>query len=67
MTKAEADQAIADAERAGIDVNLIELSLVLTPEERWRRHDEALALATELRAAMLTRDDQVQPVAPSAR
>jgi hypothetical protein len=67
MTKTEADQAIADAERAGIDVNLIELSLALTPEERWKRHDAALALATELRTAMLIRDDSVRPVTPAAR
>jgi hypothetical protein len=67
MTQAEADHAIADAERAGIDVNLIELSLALTPEERWRRHDAALALATELRTAMLNRNDQLHRVAPAAR
>jgi hypothetical protein len=41
MTKAEADRAIADARAAGINIEMIEHNLRLTPEQRWRQHDEA--------------------------
>ena len=67
MTKAEADHAIEDARRAGIDVNLIELNLALTPGERWRQHDDALEMAMMLRNAMIARHEQVRPVDPAAR
>lgn len=42
MTQAEADHAIADARAAGINIEMIEHNLRLTPEQRWRQHDEAL-------------------------
>jgi hypothetical protein len=46
-----AAQIIAEAKAAGIDVEAIEHNLTLTPDERWRQHDAALALVLALRAA----------------
>jgi hypothetical protein len=43
------DQIIAEAEKAGIDFELIEHNLTLTPDERARQHDAALALMLELK------------------
>lgn len=45
------EQAIEDARIAGFDLNLIDRNLALTPEDRALRHDMALAMAQELRAA----------------
>ncbi|HTQ31825.1 MAG TPA: hypothetical protein VMI53_11505 [Opitutaceae bacterium] len=39
--------AIDEAEKAGFDLSLVEASLALTPEERARQHDQALALVLE--------------------
>ena len=39
---------IAEAEKAGFDLALIDASLALTYEQRARQHDKALALVLEL-------------------
>ena len=45
---ATATDAIADAERAGVDLSLIDLSLSCSYEQRAVQHEEALNLALEL-------------------
>ena len=45
------EKAIAEAERAGFDLSLVDSNLALTPEERLLRHDSALELVLEMRAA----------------
>jgi hypothetical protein len=42
---------IEAAERAGFDLSLLESNLNLSPEERLLRHDGALELVQEMRAA----------------
>jgi hypothetical protein len=44
------EKAIAEAERAGFDLSLIDSNLRLSYEERLLRHDAALAMVLELRA-----------------
>lgn len=51
MTADEARAAIAEAERAGHDLSLVDSNLRLPVEERLLRHDAALEFALELRAA----------------
>lgn len=48
MTKTP-EQIIAEAVQAGIDLELVEYNLTLSPEERARQHDGALELALELK------------------
>jgi hypothetical protein len=43
--QAEDEKAFEDAKRAGFDLNLIDLNLELTMDDRALRHDGALALA----------------------
>jgi len=40
-------QALEEARRAGLDLDLLDSNLALTPEERWRQHDVALKLVEE--------------------
>jgi hypothetical protein len=42
MTKEQAQEAIAEAERAGLDLSLVDSNLGLSLEERLRRHEAAL-------------------------
>ena len=65
MTKAQQQQALDEARKAGIDLDLLDLNLSMSVGERWRRHDEALALVEQLEAARTKRDDASQP-APAA-
>jgi hypothetical protein len=51
MTKEQAHAAIAEAERAGFDLSLVDYNLSLTPEERCLQHAAALEFALALRAA----------------
>ena len=68
MTKEQQRQALDAAREAGIDLDLLDLNLSLSVAERWRQHDEALALAEQLRAARKKgHDDVVQPVAGANR
>ncbi len=46
MTKEQPQQALDGARKAGVDLDLLDLNLSLSVAERWRQHDEALALAS---------------------
>jgi hypothetical protein len=48
MTKTP-EEIIAEAVRAGIDLELVEHNLTLSPEERARQHDGALRTVLELK------------------
>jgi len=45
------DPALEEARRAGIDLDLLDSNLALTPEERALRHESALELALALKEA----------------
>ncbi len=60
-------QAIEEARRAGIDLALVDANLALPVKERWRLHDEALALVLKLEQAAATRDAKLQSTAGTAR
>jgi hypothetical protein len=62
-----AEQAIEDARKAGIDLDLIDTILALTPEERCRHHDAALAVIAEFEKARAIRDARFQSSASAAR
>lgn len=52
------DQALEEARRAGIDLDLLDTNLALPIAERWRQHDAALELALKLaRAGMAQNAD----------
>lgn len=60
MTKTP-EEIIAEAVQAGIDLEMVEHNLTLSPEERARQHDSALQLALELKRTgeeMRARDRQ---------
>ncbi len=61
----QAEQALADARRAGIDLDLIDTTLRQSVAERWRQHDAAANLATRLERSKKARDAGLQ-YAPSA-
>ena len=63
----ENEKAIAEAEKAGFDLSLIDSNLRLSVEERLLRHDAALEFALELRAAGAAMYAQTAPAAESAR
>jgi hypothetical protein len=65
--KSETESAVEEARRAGFDLDLIESNLALTPEERWRQHDLALAMVLELEQARILRDSRLQPAPASPR
>ncbi len=67
MTQAQQQQALDEARQAGIDLDLLDLNLSLSVAERWRRHDEALALVEKLEAARKLRDDTAQPASAAHR
>jgi hypothetical protein len=46
MTKEQAHAAIAEAERAGFDLSLVDYNLSLKPEERCLQHAAALEFAS---------------------
>lgn len=45
------DHAIEEARRAGLDLDLLDSNLALTPEERALRHESALELVLALKEA----------------
>ena len=47
--EATAEEILAEAERDGVDLSMLRERLKLTPEERLRRHRQALALVEALR------------------
>lgn len=51
MTEEQQQQALDEARKAGIDLDLLDLSLSLSVAERWRQNDGALALVEKLEAA----------------
>lgn len=61
------DTAIEEARLAGFDLNLIDLNLSLSPEERWRQHDMALEVILELEEARTSRDAKLQAAPTAAR
>ena len=63
----QANDALAEAERAGFDLSLMEENLRLTAAERIRRHDQALALVREFDRIRRERDAKLEGVAPAAR
>ncbi|MFM9090853.1 MAG: hypothetical protein ACKOUK_03815 [Verrucomicrobiota bacterium] len=67
MTEEQAKAAIAEAERAGLDLTLVDSNLALSLEDRLRRHDAALAFQRALRAATATSDASTARTAASAR
>lgn len=60
-------QALEEARRAGIDLDLLDSNLALPVKERWAQHDGALELALKLEAAGKARDAKLQPTAAAAR
>lgn len=61
------EQAIAEAEKAGFDLSLLDSNLALSPEQRVLRHDAALALMLELRAAGTALYAELTPPAAASR
>jgi hypothetical protein len=59
--------AIEEAEKAGFDLSLVEASLALTPEERARQHDQALALVLEFDRIRRERDAKFESPVAAAR
>lgn len=51
MTKEQAQAALSEAERAGLDLSLVDSNLSLSIEDRLLRHDSALEFKLALRAA----------------
>lgn len=62
-----AADVIAEAERAGFDLSLLELNLNLSPEERLLRHDGALESAQMMREAGRALYAQASPDSPPPR
>ena len=56
------NQALEDARRAGIDLDLLETNLALSVKERWQQHDAAMELALKLEAAGKARDAKLQSI-----
>jgi len=59
-----AEQALEEARRAGIDLDLLDTNLALCVKERWQQHDSALELALKLQAAGKLKNARLQ--SPSA-
>lgn len=59
--------ALEEARRAGIDLDLLDANLAVPVKERWRLHDEALALVVKLETARRDRDEKLKRSAASAR
>ena len=51
---------ITAAREAGFDLDLIDTNLALTPEDRLRQHDEALAVMLALQQARRAADAELQ-------
>ncbi len=56
-------QALEDARRAGIDLDLLDSNLALTYEQRVLRHESALELVWALREAGAAYEKPSRPVA----
>jgi hypothetical protein len=64
---ADDDKAIEEARRAGLDLNLIDLNLELSPEQRVLKHDAALELMLECRKAGAALYGHATPTYSAAR
>lgn len=53
----DAERALADAAKAGIDLDLIDANLRLSVGERWQQHDAALNLVLKLQEAKRKSDE----------
>ena len=62
----ERSKAIEEAERAGFDLSLVDENLALRPEDRARRHDQALDLVLELDRIRRERDAKFESSAAAA-
>jgi hypothetical protein len=60
-----AERALAEAARAGIDLDLIDANLRLSVADRWRQHDAALNLALKLQEAKRLSDERSHHAAPA--
>ena len=60
------NQALEEARRAGIDLDLLDTNLALTVKERWEQHDAALELALKLAQAGEARDAKLRSIAATA-
>jgi hypothetical protein len=56
------NQALEEARRAGIDLDLLDTNLALSVKERWQQHDAAMKLALKLEAAGKVRDARLQSI-----
>jgi len=59
--------AIQEAINAGFDLSMVDESLALSPEERARRHDQALALVLEFDQIRNERDARTGSTPRAAR
>lgn len=60
-------QALEEARRAGIDLDLLDTNLALSVKERWSQHDAALELALKIEQAGKNRDAKLQPTVARPR
>ncbi len=60
----ESENAIAEAEKAGFDLSLVDSNLRLTVEERMLRHDSALEFVLELRAIAANQPAKKHAISP---
>jgi hypothetical protein len=60
-------QALDDARRAGIDLDLLDSNLALTYEQRVQRHESALELMLALRDAGAAAHEKSEPPAAKTR
>ena len=63
----KAKNAIAEAARAGFDLSLMNQNLRLSPGQRVRQHDQALALVVEFDRIRRARDAKLEGIAPATR
>lgn len=59
------EDAIHEAERLGVDLSLVRENLLVSYEERARRHEDALVLALELQKAGEIFRAQPKPPSPA--
>ena len=60
-------QALEEARRAGIDLDLLDTNLALPVKERWAQHDAAVELARKIEAAGKARDAKLYPASAKTR
>lgn len=60
-------EAIAAAERAGIDLSLLDVNLQMSVKERWEQHDGALELIEKLQQGRERADAKLEPIARDSR